>query len=104
LIRSTTEPAGRSILIHVATRFLVAAYLIEAGLLITFAPWMQIWRHNAFIAAFPGLMVLGNPFVRGAVTGIGLVTLGAGIRDLVSLFFADRRPMTIPPSGDDRAL
>jgi hypothetical protein len=42
---------------------------------------------------------MADPFVRGAVTGIGLVTLGAGVRDLVSVFFA--RPATPAPSPDD---
>jgi hypothetical protein len=32
-----------------------------------------------------------NPFVRGAISGIGLVTGVAGVRDLVSVFSA-RRP------------
>ncbi|MFI5177178.1 MAG: hypothetical protein ACHQO8_01355 [Vicinamibacterales bacterium] len=58
-------------------------------MLLGLAPWTGLWQRNAFVAALPWLApVIGNPFVRGAVTGIGLVTFGAGVRDLVSVFFA----------------
>jgi hypothetical protein len=42
---------------------------------------------------------MANPFVRGAVTGIGIVTLAAGIRDLASVFLA--RPVAPAASPDD---
>lgn len=105
MIRSRIEPVDRSILIRVVTRLLVAAYLIEAGILLSLAPWTLLWRRNAFLATIPGLAaVMGNPFVRGAVTGIGLVTFVAGLRDLFSIFFAGRREMPTAPAGDDRRL
>lgn len=44
--------------------------------------------------------IMGNPFVRGAVTGIGIVTLSAGLRELVSVLFA--RPVTPAATPDDR--
>jgi hypothetical protein len=50
---------------------------------------MSLWRRNAFLSVLPWLgPVMGNPFVRGAVTGIGLITLAAGLRDLASVFLA----------------
>jgi hypothetical protein len=59
---------------------------------------MTLWRRNAFLSLLPWLVpVMGNPFVRGAVTGIGLITLAAGLRDLGSVFLA--RP--IGPAPDD---
>ena len=66
-----------------------AAYLIEAGLLLTIAPWTRLWAHNLFADAVPGLgVVVGSLFVRGGVTGIGLVTAVGGLRDLASVLFA----------------
>ncbi|HKV99127.1 MAG TPA: hypothetical protein VJN96_04845 [Vicinamibacterales bacterium] len=90
MIRSRPDSAAVwSILIRVATRILIAAYLIEAGLLLTVAPWMSLWRRNAFLSVWPWLgPVMGNPYVRGAVTGIGIITLAAGFRDLGSVFLA----------------
>lgn len=50
---------------------------------------MALWRRNAFLTMLPWLgPVMGNPFVRGAVTGIGIITLVAGLRDLASVFLA----------------
>jgi hypothetical protein len=59
---------------------------------------MSLWRRNAFLSVLPWLgPVMGNPFVRGAVTGIGLITLAAGLRDLASVFLA----RVVGPAPDD---
>jgi len=44
---------------------------------------------------------MGNLFVRGAVSGVGIVMIVGGLRDLLSLFFA-RRPSDLasPPAGE----
>jgi hypothetical protein len=64
----------------------VAAYLIEAGLLLTVGPWIPLWERNYFAAELPlAAAMMANPFARGGVTGIGLVTLAAGLRDLVGV-------------------
>ena len=56
--------------------------------------WPALWDHNYFAETFPALQViLTNNFVRGAVTGLGLVNLAAGFADLAHLFAS--RPM--PP-------
>ena len=83
------------------TRFLVAVYLIMAGLLLILAPWSQVWQNNAFLNAVPGLQGLGtNLFFRGGVSGVGVITLLGGVRDLVSMLFA--RPHTDVPTPADR--
>ena len=66
---------------------LVAAYLIEAGVLLVLAPWSALWHRNYFAANFPllGQWML-SPYVKGAVTGVGLITALGGLRDLVSAF------------------
>ena len=49
-------------------------------------PWSNFWTRNYFIIHWPALApVLVNDFVRGAVTGLGVVNLVAGIADLVAL-------------------
>jgi hypothetical protein len=47
---------------------------------------------------------MANSFVRGGVTGFGLVTLGAGIRDLTSIFLAGHGEVTPAAPHDDRPL
>ncbi len=44
------------------------------------APWSGLWSRNMFADAVPALgQLLGNPFVRGAVSGIGAITAIAGL-------------------------
>lgn len=53
------------------------------------APWTLLWERNYFAAIWPWLDgVMGNLYVRGAVSGVGLVTGWTGVRDLVSAFAA----------------
>jgi len=71
----------------VITRLAVATYLFWAGLFLVLAPWMASWDHNFFVGAVPSLELwTSNKFVRGAVTGVGLITAVAGFRDLAGLF------------------
>lgn len=52
-------------------------------------PWSGFWERNYFALAWPPLQsLLTNNFVRGAVTGLGLVNLGAGFTELTRLFAA----------------
>jgi hypothetical protein len=73
------------------TRLLIAAYLVEAGVLLVLAPWTALWERNLFAALAPWLSsIMGNPYVRGGVSGIGLVTTAAGLRDFAVLVAAWR--------------
>ena len=51
--------------------------------------WPVLWEHNYFAMAWPPLRtILLNNFVRGAVSGLGVVNLFAGFADLAYLFGA----------------
>lgn len=51
--------------------------------------WPAFWEHNYFALAWPPLRTfLTNNFVRGAVSGLGIVNLFAGLADLAHLFSA----------------
>lgn len=78
--------------ISLITRVLLAAYFLEAGLILVVAPWSRFWDRNFFVATLPLLEGLtGNLFVRGAVTGIGGVTALAGLAELAAIFGLRRR-------------
>ena len=79
------------------TRLLIAAYLIEAGVLLVVTPWTSFWERNRFadLIPFVGQWML-NPFVRGAVTGVGILTALAGLGDLIALLFFRRARVTAP--------
>ena len=50
-------------------------------------PWSTFWERNYFVYAWPALRpVLTNDFVRGAVSGLGLVNLFAGFAELAPVF------------------
>ena len=68
-------------------RLLFVALYIEVGLVLIFIPWSAFWDRNYFAAVIPQLQgVMTNNFVRGAVSGLGLVNCAAGIAELISLF------------------
>lgn len=89
--------------ISLFTRTLFAVYFIEAGLILIVAPWSAFWERNVFAEYFPVLQpLLASPFVRGAVSGIGAVTVLAGLAELAGLFGAQRRSRDaeIPSPGE----
>jgi polyferredoxin len=72
-------------------RYLVVAYLIEVGLILLIVPWSAFWERNYFTQAVPLVAaVFRSPTLRGAVSGFGVVSLAAGIADLVSLLVPRR--------------
>ena len=55
-------------------RILMGLICLEAGVLLVFLPWSPFWESNFFLQRFPELThVLLSPFLRGAVTGLGLL-------------------------------
>jgi hypothetical protein len=68
------------------TRILFAAYFLEAGLILVVAPWSGFWDRNLFLSSIPALeQMLANPFARGAVSGVGAITVLAGLAELSGL-------------------
>ena len=62
---------------------MIAAYLIEAGLVLLIAPWTALWERNVFAGMLPWLRDwMSLAVVRGGVALVGLVTLVAGMTDL----------------------
>jgi hypothetical protein len=71
---------------------LFAAYFLEAGFILTVAPWSDVWQHNSFAQARPALNAfVQSPYARGGVTGVGVITALAGLAELGSLFAARAR-------------
>ena len=65
-------------------------FFIQVGLLLIVMPWWPaFWEHNYFAMAWPSLgVLLSNNFVRGAISGLGLVNLYAGFAELAHLLGA----------------
>jgi len=63
---------------------LFVAFFLEAGLLLIVLPWSAFWETNYFGYAWPQLLpFLTNDFVRGAVSGLGVVNVVAGFAELI---------------------
>ena len=73
-------------------------YFLEAGLVLLVAPWSPFWFRNVFAQHPPVADLLANPYVRGAVSGIGLITALAGLAELAGAFSRRRRPDPSRPS------
>jgi len=72
-------------------RVLWVALFLEVGLLLIVMPWSTYWDRNYFTQALPWLRpVVANNYVRGAVTGLGMVNLAAAIADTAALVGAVR--------------
>ena len=63
-------------------------------------PWSEFWDHNYFVSAWPAFrVVLQNNFVRGAVTGIGVLTVMAGLAELGAVLAGRREAGESPHLG-----
>jgi hypothetical protein len=72
-------------------RTLYVAYFLEVGLLLVLVPWSSFWERNYFVTLVPSLVdLLRNNYLRGAVSGVGVVNLLVGFYDLSDLLMARR--------------
>lgn len=68
-------------------RLLFVAFFVEVGLLLIVLPWSSFWDRNYFVYLAPVLQpFVGNHFVRGAVSGLGVLNLLAGFSELAPVF------------------
>jgi hypothetical protein len=77
-------------------RLLLVAYFIEVGLLLVLVPWSPFWERNYFLTALPALQdIVRNNYLRGGVSGLGVVNLLMGFNELASVLVARRRLETM---------
>jgi hypothetical protein len=66
--------------------------------LLVVVPWTQYWERNFFVELSPLRSFLLDPFVRGAISGIGVVTLVSGVAELLAIVL--RRAASTPESAE----
>lgn len=70
-------------------RLLLTVFFFEAGLVLVVLPWSGYWERNYFAQLWPALQAfLMNDYVRGAVSGLGLVNVLAGVAEIWSFLSA----------------
>src|SRR2546428_13520817 len=89
-------------------RLFLAVFILlafEVGLFLVLFPWSSAWENNFFLSGLPSLKeLLMSPYLRGAVSGLGLVNVFLGIdeawhfreriRDLESRETDEGEPLT----------
>jgi hypothetical protein len=76
-------------------RLLLVALFLEAGFVLLVVPWSGFWDRNYFAQALPAMQsLLSSNYVRGAVSGLGLVNIYVGLAELVSAITAEPAPPT----------
>jgi hypothetical protein len=78
------EPPRVTVWMHRISLVIYVIFCVEVGMLLAALPWMRIWTENSLVFGYPTLKaVLQHGFVRGAVTGIGLLDIFLGIWEAV---------------------
>ena len=82
-------------------RLVLVVFFFEVGVVLIFIPWSAFWDRNYFAQLVPPLQAtITNNFFRGAVSGLGVVNVVAGLAELVSVVFAPSdRAASLNPSG-----
>jgi hypothetical protein len=67
-------------------RVIAVAFILfcfEIGLFLMFVPWSALWEHNVLLAySFRLRGLLLNNFVRGGVSGLGVIDIFLGLSEL----------------------
>jgi hypothetical protein len=70
-------------------RLIIVAFFFEIGFALLVVPWSAFWDRNYFAEAVPVIhTVITNNFVRGAVSGLGMINLVSGLGELMAVFLA----------------
>jgi hypothetical protein len=68
-----------------------ALYCLEAGIFFTVVPWTRVWTLNPLLHHQVAIGIWAdNPFVRGFVSGLGVIHLIIGVRDILIINAARR--------------
>ena len=62
--------------------FVFIIYCTCAGVILTMLPWSPAWTRMLALLPYPGLDVLESPWLRGLLSGFGLVHLVWSAHDL----------------------
>jgi len=82
----------------------VIVLFFEVGIVLMVMPWADFWEENYFLLSQPSLLAIAsNPFVRGAVSGLGLVNVCAGLAELWRLVRA-LGAGSLPPDVDSMSV
>jgi hypothetical protein len=78
---------------NIVMKFLICVWL---GMVVSVLPWTPAWTDNSLIMSLPKLRAIATmDFVKGVISGIGLIDIWIGIWEAVH--YRDQRPAPRPP-------
>ena len=81
---STARPAGAALWLERLKLAVRVIFFIELGMLLVILPWTPVWTNNNLLATQLVLREwLNQGFLRGALSGLGLVNIWFGIYEAV---------------------
>jgi hypothetical protein len=76
-------------------RLALATLFLWAGFLLILVPWSVFWDRNYFAQTLPALRAfMENNYVRGAISGLGIVNVYLGLAELVTAITSRPSPPT----------
>jgi hypothetical protein len=70
--------------VHRSWIVIYVVFCIWIGIVVAALPWTRVWTDNSFVMSLPELRaILKLNFVRGIVTGVGLLDLWLGVWEAV---------------------
>ena len=85
LVMPPPKPTRSQVWMHRVWLVVFVLFCLEVGIVLMVGPWTRAWTDNSLAASFPRIHeFLTNSFVRGAVSGLGLVDFWIGIGRAIS--------------------
>lgn len=85
LVMPAPKPSRGQIWMHRIGLVVFVLLCLELGTILMIGPWTRAWSENSLSMSFPELHeFLMNNFVRGVVSGLGVVDLWIGIARAIS--------------------
>ncbi len=80
---------------------LLAAFFLEVGFILLVVPWSSYWDRNFFALSWPPLQALvTSNYVRGAVSGLGVVNVLAAVGEIADIFSGRAATPSAPPAAE----
>jgi len=85
LVMPPPNPTRSQVWMHRVWLVVFVLFCLEVGIVLMVGPWTRAWTDNSLSSTFPRIHeFLMNSFVRGAVSGLGLVDFWIGISRAIS--------------------
>ncbi len=79
------------------SRLLLVALFLEVGFVLVVVPWSSFWDRNYFAESLPLVdAIISNNYIRGAVSGLGVINIAAGIVELFSILVSRHVERSLP--------